>query len=171
MSILKPAQAHNAKRAVDCRPRGRPRTLARSSFVALSALLSLALSIEACASAIDKPDNAAALADIAHGRSGDEVIVEGTALRRPTERLTRSGTHEYIRLTIRGDANQTATITIVHNVGIAPFVNVAPGDDLIVKGELAFDPADGGPLLHWTHHDPRYRHPTGFIEWHGKFYE
>jgi hypothetical protein len=122
----------------------------------------------ACAHVPDLPDNSAALADIAQGRSGDEVTVRGTVARVLATSFGRDGEHERFIISIAGDAHR-ASVLVAHNVGIAPFAPVRRGDDVIVRGELAIDAT--GPVIHWTHHDPRYRHPTGFVELHGTFYE
>jgi len=51
----------------------------------------------------------------------------------------------------------------------AYFLPLRRGDDVTGKGVLALD--FGGPVIHWTHHDPRFRHDSGFIQAHGRMYE
>lgn len=60
-------------------------------------------------------------------------------------------------------------VEIVDNVAIAPRVPVAPGDRIVVQGELVPHAARGA-LVHWTHRDPAHRHEDGFIELHGRRY-
>lgn len=60
-------------------------------------------------------------------------------------------------------------LEIVDNVKLAPRVPVAAGDRIAVRGELVPD-ASRGPLVHWTHHDPRHVHADGFIEFNGRRY-
>lgn len=60
-------------------------------------------------------------------------------------------------------------LEIVDNVALAPRVPVAPGDHIVVQGELVAR-ASHGPLVHWTHHDPAHRHPDGFIALRGRVY-
>jgi len=80
----------------------------------------------------------------------------------------RDGEHERFVVTV-SDGSHSADILIAHNVGIAPYVPLRRGDDVTVKGVLALD--FGGPVIHWTHHDPRFRHDSGFIQAHGRMYE
>ena len=60
-------------------------------------------------------------------------------------------------------------LEVVDNVSLAPRVPVALGDRIVVKGEFVPQSAHG-PLVHWTHHDPRHHHPDGFIELRGRVY-
>jgi len=60
-------------------------------------------------------------------------------------------------------------LEVVDNVALAPRVPVAPGDRVVVQGEL-IPSGSRGPLVHWTHHDPRGRHVDGFIDWNGRAY-
>jgi hypothetical protein len=58
---------------------------------------------------------------------------------------------------------------IVDNIDLAPPVPVVPGDRIVVRGELVHD-RTGAAVVHWTHHDPRARHPGGWIELAGRRY-
>jgi hypothetical protein len=60
-------------------------------------------------------------------------------------------------------------LEVVDNVSLAPRVPVDPGDRVTIQGVLVPD-ARRGPLVHWTHHDPRGNHPNGFIELRGQVY-
>ena len=62
-----------------------------------------------------------------------------------------------------------ATFRVIDNVDIAPRVPVVPGDRITVHGELVHD-AHRRPIVHWTHHDPRGRHESGWIERAGQRY-
>ncbi len=73
--------------------------------------------------------------------------------------------HEAFR--VRSDDGHS--LEIVDNVKLAPRVPIAPGDHVFVQGELV-PQASHGPLVHWTHHDPRHEHPDGFIELDGRRY-
>lgn len=136
----------------------------RIVFAAVTALFALT----ACSAPADRPDNAAALADIQGGRGGREVVVEGTVSDIEDTAPGRSGVHEFFILTI---ANGTARqdITIADNVSIGEAAPLHRGDDAIVKGVLEIDPS--GPVIHWTHHDPEFRHVPGFVELNGHKYE
>jgi hypothetical protein len=94
--------------------------------------------------------------------------VEGTVLRVLPNSNGRSGAHERFIVDVRAsDADMPLYVTDNISVGQAPPVRV--GDRVVVKGELAFN--DRGPLLHYTHRDPRMRHAPGFVEVGGHVYE
>ena len=124
-------------------------------------------SLVACA-APDKPDNAAALADIRAGTSGEEVVVAGTVTHTYREAGGASGTHERFEIRV-GDGGQAQDIFVADNVTVGEIAPVKAGDAVIVKGVLAIDPS--GPVIHWTHHDPRLHHPAGFVEVGGRIYD
>lgn len=67
---------------------------------------------------------------------------------------------------VRSDAGR---LEIVDNVAIAPKCPVQVGDRVEVCGEMVHD-RGRPPVVHWTHHDPRHRHPDGFIRLHGRLY-
>jgi len=60
-------------------------------------------------------------------------------------------------------------LEVVDNVALAPRIAVHPGDRVEVQGEFV-PRAARGPLVHWTHHDPRGVHAGGFIDWNGRRY-
>jgi hypothetical protein len=131
-------------------------------------LAACGLLLAACALPPERPDNGAALADVQAGRGGDEVVVEGVVTRvyRPSQ--GPFGTHEEFEIRISaGVAEQD--ILVADNITIGVPAPVHRGDDVIVKGVLEIDPQ--GPVIHWTHHDPRFRHPAGFVEVGGKKYD
>ena len=94
------------------------------------------------------------------------VTLEGTVLSQP-HYFYGSRTHceheEFTFSTPRGP------VDVIDNVGIAPPVQVQPGERVQVRGEMV---AREGrpPIVHWTHHDPAGRHPDGFIRLRGREY-
>ena len=115
-----------------------------------------------------KPDNAGALDAIANGRSGSEVTVEGSVVRVLETHGGTQGLHERFVIAVRaGNAEQD--LLVADNVSIGRAAPVRPGDEVTVKGELAIDPS--GPVIHWTHHDPRGRHESGFVRDKGVLYD
>ena len=61
------------------------------------------------------------------------------------------------------------TILIAHNIDLAPRAAIKTGDQISFKGEYEWNKKGG--VLHWTHHDPRGKHPGGWLEVKGKRYQ
>ena len=167
---------HNSEHVVDAAPEpqsssdfcvthGTPRIVSLSRRAA--ALLA-AVVISGCALNGGNADNAGALADIAHGRSGDEVIVEGAIIRVLGTEDGVDGAHERFVIAVKSGSDER-DVLVADNISIARAAPIKVGDDVTVKGELALDPS--GPVIHWTHHDPRGRHVSGFIRDRGVIYE
>ncbi len=137
--------------------------------LATAALLAAASVLGACANRqVDAADNAAALGDIRSGRSGDEVVVEGTVERVYPTLRGPGGEHELFLIYMR-ESSTGMRITVAHNIAVARPAPLRTGDRVTVKGVLELDPS--GPVIHWTHHDPRFRHQPGYIEVGGKLYD
>ena len=139
----------------------------RFGIVRAAVMLSAA-TLAACSLAPTRPDNAAAIRAIQAGSSGTEVVVTGPVLRVLSAAQGPSGLHERFVITVHDDGN-TIPVLVADNISIAQAAPLQPGDDVTVKGELAVDPV--GPVIHWTHRDPRFRHQPGFIQVGGKLYE
>ncbi|MDQ6780241.1 MAG: DUF3465 domain-containing protein [Candidatus Eremiobacteraeota bacterium] len=129
--------------------------------------LALVLLLAAC-SAGKPPDNGAALRDIESGRSGAEVTVSGRVARVLPTVAGPHGAHERFLLDV-AESGRVQRIFVADNVSIAALAPIHPGDRVVVRGELAFNAR--GPVIHWTHRDPRLRHMPGFIEVGGQRYE
>lgn len=72
------------------------------------------------------------------------------------------------RFIIRLESGQT--LLIAHNIDIAPRVAALhEGDKISFKGEYEWN-AKGG-VVHWTHHDPGGRHPSGWLRHGGHTYQ
>jgi len=62
------------------------------------------------------------------------------------------------------------TLLISHNIDLAPRVaGIRKGDVVAFSGEYEWN-AEGG-VIHWTHRDPRRRHPSGWIKHNGRVYQ
>lgn len=78
------------------------------------------------------------------------------------ERRSRSGMHEgfVIRVADR-------SFKVEDNAGITGAIPLQRGDVVSLLGQLECD----DDVIHWTHHDPSGRHPSGYIKVSGKLYE
>ena len=62
------------------------------------------------------------------------------------------------------------TLLISHNIDVAPRVaGLRKGDAVSFGGEYEWN--EKGGVIHWTHHDPRKRHPAGWIKHDGRVYQ
>jgi hypothetical protein len=128
----------------------------------------LAVAFSGCSLGGVKADNAAALDSISHGRSGSEVTVEGDVVRVLATSSGAQGTHEQFVVAVKA-GNDEQDILVADNITIGRAAPVRRGDDVIVRGELAIDPS--GPVIHWTHHDSRGHHESGFVRLNGVLYD
>jgi len=153
----------NSEHPVECTLQKPQRSVGIASVAAV-----VAVTLAACSLAPPPPDNQRALDDIAAHRGGAEEVVAGTVLRVLPLHEGPSGMHE--RFIVALSAGGTSLpLYVTDNVSVGQLAPLRAGDPVTVKGELAFD--DLGPLLHWTHRDPRMRHPPGFVMVGGHVYE
>lgn len=97
-------------------------------------------------------------------RRGIQVSGAGTVVRvLPDD--TVGGRHQ--RFIVELGSGQTLLIT--HNIDIAPWVaGLRTGDTVEFSGVYEWNPQGG--VVHWTHHDPRNRHESGWIRHEGTVY-
>jgi Protein of unknown function (DUF3465) len=101
-------------------------------------------------------------------RSYVQVTATGSVARVLGTRLGPSGMHEGFLLHLRGAEGRGLTVRVEDNVDITGQIPLQPGDDAVVRGEYIYDPRGG--LIHYTHHDPRGRHPSGYIRVNGRLF-
>lgn len=127
---------------------------------ARSIVLASALALAGCSGApvtltqaMDSCDRGAQHAEV-HGR--------GTVERVLGIRESRTGEHEgfIVRMNER-------SIKVETNTGITGPIPLHRGDTIALQGQ--YECSDG--VIHWTHHDPRGRHMSGYIEIHGYRYQ
>lgn len=131
-------------------------------------LAAICAASSACSTAPAQADNGRALADISAHRAGSEETVEGNVISVLPNSHGPSGLHERFVVDVRGGTT-SIPLYVTDNISVGAVAPLRRGDHVIVKGELAFN--DYGPLLHWTHRDPRMRHAPGFVEVGGHIYE
>jgi hypothetical protein len=72
------------------------------------------------------------------------------------------------RLLLRLDSGQT--LLIAHNIDLAPRITSPnSGDSVEFFGEYEWNQKGG--VVHWTHHDPKGRHVSGWLKHNGKTYQ
>ena len=67
------------------------------------------------------------------------------------------------------DVGGGRTVLVAHNIDLAERVPLDRDDVVRIRGQFEWN--DRGGVLHWTHHDPRGRHPGGWIEHAGRRFE
>lgn len=100
-----------------------------------------------------------------NGMSGVQVEGEGVVERVLPDDNDGSRHQRFI---LRLGSGQT--LLIAHNIDLAPRLNrLAAGDSVAFHGVYEWN-SEGG-VVHWTHHDPRGRHVTGWLRYNGATYK
>ncbi len=115
----------------------------------------------------------------AMAESGDGAFARAYRNRTSDLQLTGSGTvvkllpddtkgSRHQRFIVRLDSGQS--LLIAHNIELAPRIpSLKKGDRVRFNGEYEWNKKGG--TMHWTHHDPRGVHETGWIEHNGRRYQ
>ncbi|MDO5074144.1 MAG: DUF3465 domain-containing protein [Neisseria animaloris] len=62
------------------------------------------------------------------------------------------------------------TLLVAHNIDLAPKIEgLKKGDKVEFFGEYEW--SERGGVIHWTHHDPKGRHPDGWLKHNGVMYQ
>lgn len=126
-----------------------------------SNLALVALLLAGCASGTNAASVHAAMDACARGANHVEVSGDGTVVRVLGMRRSRSGLHEGFLVRMNG-----VTLKVEDNADITGPIPLHAGEAIVLQGQYECD--DG--VIHWTHHDPSFRHPAGYIEAGGKRY-
>lgn len=78
--------------------------------------------------------------------------------------------HEVFMLKLTNSKYVGKVIKVAHDTSFAPYVPLAVGDTLEIKGDFLPD-ATPDMVLHWTHKSDNPKHPSGYIKLNGKIYE
>lgn len=61
------------------------------------------------------------------------------------------------------------TVLVAHNIDLAPrILDLKVGDTVEFKGDYMYNSKGGS--IHWTHKDPRGKHPDGYLKHKGNIY-
>jgi Protein of unknown function (DUF3465) len=135
----------------------------RSDYMAyrtLSAAVLASILLQSCQTA---PLNVAqALDACGHGASSVEIRDAGVVVRVLGNRSSQSGAHEGFIVRILRQ-----TLRVEDNVDITGPIPLRAGRAIELQGQLECDDY----VIHWTHHDPRGRHISGYISVDGKTYQ
>ena len=133
-----------------------------------AAFLAVAVLCACAPSANDTTSNAAVYDAWQMHRSYVQVTANGSVARVLGTRVGPSGAHEGFLLHLRGSEGRGLTVRVEDNVDITGQIPLQPGDEAVVRGEYIYDPRGG--IIHYTHRDPRGRHPSGYVRVNGRIY-
>lgn len=99
-------------------------------------------------------------------RSSDvQVEGEGTVIKLLADDLNGSRHQRFIVELASGQ-----TLLVSHNIDLAPRIDtLRVGDSVSFYGEYVWN--EKGGVIHWTHHDPKGRHVSGWIKHNGKTFK
>ncbi len=97
-------------------------------------------------------------------RLSDQIVETDARVTRLLADDNHGSRHQRLLIDVDGHS-----VLIAHNIDLAPRVPLKRGDTIRVRGEFEWN--DKGGVIHWTHHDPKRRHPAGWIEHDGRRYE
>jgi hypothetical protein len=101
------------------------------------------------------------------GHSHVEVVADGRVTRVLGIQNGRVSPHEGFLMRLNSGCDVIVKVEV--NTDLAGTFPVNAGDPVTVKGEYEY--YSRGGVIHWTHHDPRFRHEAGFITIGGKTYQ
>jgi hypothetical protein len=135
---------------------------------ALTAICTLAACAAGGGGTAAPPSNAEVYAAWQQQRSPVQVTANGTVVKVLGIRRGRVGSHEGFLVHLSGNDAHNLTIRVEDNVDLTGPIPLRAGDAVEVRGEYIYDPRGG--VVHYTHRDPRGRHPTGYVRVNGRTY-
>lgn len=97
--------------------------------------------------------------------AGSRASGSGTVIRILADDRTGSQHQKFILQLASGQ-----TLLIAHNIDLAERLeSLSVGDTVAFCGEYASNPEGG--VIHWTHRDPKGRHPAGWLQYKGRTYQ
>lgn len=118
--------------------------------------------LSACGSGAQNAQSALSTCQSGNAAHAEVYIPDATVVRVLGERAGRSGEHE--GFVIRASAH---TFKVEDNVGITGPIPLKRGDVVSLLGQLECNDL----VIHWTHHDPRGHHQSGYVKVNGALYE
>jgi len=101
----------------------------------------------------------------AEQRSNVQVVGDGTVIKLLADDL-QGAKHQKFLLRVASDQ----TVLIAHNIDLAPRINnLQVGDPVSFSGEYEYNSKGG--VVHWTHRDPKGKHPDGWLRHDGHLYQ
>jgi hypothetical protein len=126
------------------------------------ALIALALALPACSAGAQNVQSALSACSSNSASHTEVYIPDAVVIRVLGERESRSGVHEGFIIRA-GDRS----FKVEDNVDITGPIPLRRGEAVSLLGQLECNDY----VIHWTHHDPRGRHPAGYIKANGTTYE
>lgn len=133
-----------------------------------SSLAALALALGGCASGAHNLQSAISTCAAQPQGYVEVYIPDARVVRVLGEREGRSGMHEGFLITAPDGSQSVArAFKVEDNTDITGPIPLQRGDAVSLLGQFECDDS----VIHWTHHDPRGRHRSGYIEVHGTRYQ
>ena len=135
-----------------------------------SRLIGVLLCAALCAcseSTTQAPNDSAVCRAFAARQSSVEVVSEGSVTRLLGTRAGRQSPHQGFLMRLN-----SGCVLIVRVEANTDFTGTFPlriGDLVDVKGQYEYYPIGG--VIHWTHRDPRGRHPGGYVRVGNRMYQ
>ncbi len=139
----------------------------RAGLCVLAGLLVVA-TLGACSAGGDTSSNGAVYDAWRAHRSYVEVTASGSVAHVLGTRLGPSGMHQGFLLHLTGAQGGGLTVRVEDNTDLTGPIPMRAGDAAVVRGEYIYDPRGG--IIHYTHRDPRGRHPSGYVQVEGRLY-